>query len=95
MDMNSGGGHKEPFAGIAIEAPPEVARKVFYARYGHDPFRVTCTCCGNDYWESEYETMGEVKEAAWKGPMEIIRVETITDEERNTVVPRQGYIWAD
>ena len=49
MDMHSGGGGKEPQAFIYIEAGEEEARSVFFARFGHSPDRVSCTCCGEDY----------------------------------------------
>lgn len=49
-DMHSGGSTKlEPYEKIYIEADPEVARVVFYNRFGRNPERVTCTCCGSDY----------------------------------------------
>ena len=48
-DMHSGGGQKEKWSHIYIEAPEEEAKFVFYHRFGHNPDRVTCTCCGNDY----------------------------------------------
>lgn len=49
MDMHSGGGLKEAQQYIYIEAPEEEAKSVFYAIFGHNPERVTCTCCGQDY----------------------------------------------
>lgn len=50
MDMHSGGGCKEyPFEYIYIQYPKDVAERVFYLMFGHNPDRVTCTCCGNDY----------------------------------------------
>lgn len=48
-DMNSGGGRKEEWSRIYIEAPEKEARVIFYNRFGHSPDRVTCTCCGEDY----------------------------------------------
>lgn len=57
MDMNSGGGQKEKWSYIYIEAPEEEAIRIFYGRFGHNPSRVTCTCCGDDYSISEAETM--------------------------------------
>jgi len=59
-DMHSGGGLKEPWQHIYIEAPMEQAKSVFYNRFGHNPDRVTCTCCGNDYSISEEETLADV-----------------------------------
>lgn len=49
MDMHSGGPQKEPFAYLHIEAPESEAKVIFYNRFGHNPERVTCTCCGGDY----------------------------------------------
>lgn len=34
---------------IFIEAPEEEAKAIFYKRFGRNPERVTCTCCGDDY----------------------------------------------
>lgn len=52
-DMHSGGGSKEKWEKIYIEAPEAEARAVFYNRFGHSPDRVSCTCCGEDYSVSE------------------------------------------
>ncbi len=58
FDMHSGGGTKEPpYELILIEAPIDDAVSVFYSRFGHSPYRVTCTCCGEDYSVDEYETL--------------------------------------
>lgn len=57
MDMHSGGGSKEAWEYIYIEAPEEEAKVIFYNRFGHNPERVTCTCCGDDYSISESETL--------------------------------------
>jgi len=59
MDMHSGGGLKEEWQYIYIEASLEEAKSVFYSRFGHNPERVTCTCCGEDYSISEYKTLEE------------------------------------
>lgn len=47
--MHSGGSQKEPFSILYIQAPEREARSVFYSRFGHNPERVTCSCCGSDY----------------------------------------------
>lgn len=60
MDMHSGGGCKEPpYDKILIEAPEDEARRVFYAKFGHNPERVTCTCCGEDYSITESPTLSD------------------------------------
>lgn len=56
-DMHSGGGQKEKWSKIYIEAPIEEAVKIFYNRFGHNPERVSCTCCGGDYSIEEFETL--------------------------------------
>lgn len=58
-DMSSGGGHKEPQNHIYIEAPEAEAEIIFQNRLGHNPHRVTCTCCGADYSVSESPTLAE------------------------------------
>jgi hypothetical protein len=59
MDMHSGGGQKEKWAYIFIEAPEEEAQVIFQNRFGHNPNRVTCTCCGKDYFIDESPTLEE------------------------------------
>ncbi len=56
-DMHSGGRQKEQWARIYIEAPEQEARVIFYNRFGHNPERVTCTCCGSDYSTEEGESL--------------------------------------
>ena len=58
MDMNSGGGQKEEWKYIYIEAAEIMAVTIFYNRFGHNPSRVTCTCCGADYSITEEESLG-------------------------------------
>lgn len=58
FDMHSGGGTKEePYENIYIEAPENEAIIIFYNRFGHNPQRVTCTCCGDDYSIYEEPTL--------------------------------------
>ena len=60
MDMHSGGGTKEGDCEyIYIEAPEEEAKIIFYNRFGHNPERVSCTCCGDDYSISEKKSLEE------------------------------------
>lgn len=69
-DMHSGGGTKEkPYEKIYIEAPEDEAKVIFYNRFGHNPERVSCTCCGEDYSISESESLeqasGYHRKCAW------------------------------
>ena len=57
MDMNSGGGRKEKWPFIYINAPEDEAKVIFYNRFGHSPSRVSCTCCGDDYSVDESATL--------------------------------------
>lgn len=60
-DMHSGGRTKEePYNHIYIEAPEEEAIVIFYNRFGHNPNRVTCTCCGEDYSISSNESLEQL-----------------------------------
>jgi len=60
MDMHSGGRLKEsPYQYIYIEASEKEAMIVFYNRFGHNPERVSCTCCGEDYSICESKTITE------------------------------------
>jgi len=56
-DMHSGGSQKLDWAHIFIEAPEEEAKVIFYNRFGRNPERVTCTCCGRDYSISEESSL--------------------------------------
>lgn len=68
-DMHSGGSQKEKWNRIYIEAPEEEAIKIFYHRFGHNPNRVTCTCCGEDYVIDSQETLEKLtafeRNCAW------------------------------
>ena len=58
--MNSGGGQKLDWSMIYIEASSrDEAETVFYNRFGRNPNRVTCTCCGGDYSISIEDTLEE------------------------------------
>lgn len=59
FDMHSGGGRKEDFEYLYIEADIKTAKIIFYNRFGHNPERVTCTCCGEDYSITEYNSLEE------------------------------------
>lgn len=59
-DMHSGGSSKENFDKIYIEAPEEEAKIIFYNRFGHNPDRVSCTCCGNDYSIDAEESLNQL-----------------------------------
>ena len=61
MDLHSGGGIKEePYEMIYIEASEDEAVKIFYNRFGHNPNRVTCSCCGEDYSISQDEKLEQI-----------------------------------
>jgi len=59
MDMHSGGSLKEKTQYIHIQAPEKEAVVIFYNRFGHSTYRVTCTCCGPDYSIGESPTLEE------------------------------------
>lgn len=59
-DMHSGGRQKEPYGHIYIEAPEAEAMVIFFNRFGHNPVRVTCTCCGEDYSVYEGEDLAQL-----------------------------------
>ena len=107
-DMHSGGGTKEKWQHIFIHAPETEAKIIFYNRFGHNPDRVSCTCCGPDYSISE----GALKELTkyhrsgrygkFKGTAQefgeqpevlYIRTRDIKPDERVGEVPEQGYVW--
>ena len=60
MDMHSGGGAKEDFEFLLVELPEREAVVYFYNKFGHNPYRVTCTCCGEDYSVGEDETIQNI-----------------------------------
>ncbi len=73
-DMHSGGGSKEKWDRVYIEAPKAEAVAVFFNRFGHNPSRVSCACCGEDYSITESESLGQATaydrhcEFAWFRP---------------------------
>lgn len=59
-DMHSGGDLKQPpYHHIYIEAAKDEACTIFYNRFNHNPYRVSCTCCGEDYSVDQYDTLEE------------------------------------
>jgi hypothetical protein len=52
-DLSSGGSAKEEFCTLYVELPISEAIEWFIDKYGHDPYNITCECCGSDYsvWE--------------------------------------------
>lgn len=95
LDMHSGGSRKEEYGLIAIEAPRDEAELIFYNRFGHNPNRVTCTCCGPDYSISELGSHDDYIEAYGDCHGLLIRESEIKPEERTGELPEQGYVWKD
>lgn len=92
MDMHSGGGQKLDFSILYIEAPEDEAIGVFYNRFGRNPHRVTCTCCGPDYSVREVDDEPSEFADAY-GTVAVIEAKDIEPYERNMEPPRQGYVW--
>ena len=65
-DMHSGGDRKEQWNLIYIEAPVDEAKVIFYNRFGHNPERVSCTCCGPDYRIEQGDDLYQLT-AYWRG----------------------------
>lgn len=103
MDMYSGGSLKEKWEYIYIEAPQKEAELIFYNRFGHNPNRVSCTCCGNDYSISESESLEEstgydhctLDKYCKRKDVLIIPKSKIKPEWRIGDIPQQGYVWID
>lgn len=62
MDMHSGGDLKEKQQYIYIDAPMKEAKVIFYNRFDHNPERVSCTCCGEDYSIFEDKSLKQLTE---------------------------------
>lgn len=58
-DMCSGGSRQHDFDYGWIEGDEATATKRFIERYG-DPAHVTCTCCGQDYSVTEFDSLEEL-----------------------------------
>ena len=106
MDMHSGGGSKEKWDYIYIEAPESEAIVIFLNRFGHSPHRVTCTCCGTDYSINEEDSLEEATEFYLDAGEKLsdylerdeilfIRDEDIKPDERVGDVRKQGFVWVD
>ena len=97
-DMHSGGGAKEDWESIFIESgSEEEARRIFYNKFGHNPDRVTCTCCGNDYSIDSEDTLKELITPGFFGDESslTIKEKDILPEWREGDIPAQGYVWVD
>jgi hypothetical protein len=110
-DMHSGGKCKEPpYEKIYIEAESgQQAAIVFYKRFGHSPYRITCTCCGEDYAISSNPSLNEITKFHRRSSMKTIPLEEyvkqsdvliiynrdIQDDEKQGDIPDQGYVWVD
>lgn len=90
-DMHSGGGLKEePYNMIYIEAPEDVAKTIFFNKFGHNPERVSCTCCGDDY--GIYEV--DAPKSQYDKTALIVPEADITDAMREGGPPPEvGYVW--
>lgn len=72
-DMHSSGTTKvPPFNKIYIQAPKDIAERVFQAKFGRNPHRITCSCCGADYDVEDYATLEEAsayhRNCPWAAP---------------------------
>jgi len=56
-DMHSGGGTKTPYENIYIEASESDAIDFFKSWFGRDPYRITCSCCGQDFSVKSYDSL--------------------------------------
>lgn len=94
-DMHSGGGAKEKWETIVIEAPQTEAEVIFQNRFGHNPNRVTCTCCGSDYSIQEYDSKELAMQDAWEHHNRrfLLTNEEILPEWKVGELHEQGYIW--
>lgn len=109
-DMCSGGEIKEEsYEKIYIEAPEAEAKVIFYNKFGHNPERVTCTCCGDDYSISESVSLEQAsayhrKEYGKKKlttiakylkqkDVLVVYAKDIKDTERVGEVREEGYVW--
>lgn len=97
-DMHSGGSQKEKYSKIYIEAEEKQAKVIFYNKFGHNPERVSCTCCGGDYSIDESESLasatGYHRNCEWgctyKNGNEVSK-EVALDKESKL---NKGYQWA-
>ena len=107
-DMHSGGDQKEPQDLIFIEAPKKEAESIFFAKFEHNPHRVTCTCCGEDYaihesptfeeateWHRKQANVLDLEKFSRRPNVLVIPKEEIKDEEREVEVLEQGYVWIE
>jgi len=96
--MYSGGSaQEEPYSKIYIEASRKEAKVIFRNRFGHDPDRVTCSCCGEDYSIYEYETLeacsAYYRNCRWSKTEEKYIEEADTAYNKNRkVIPIEEYV---
>lgn len=60
----------QPINHVFIEAAEQEAKTIFYNRFGHNPERVSCGCCGGDYSISEGADLAQLtayhRHCAWQ-----------------------------
>jgi len=88
-DMSSGGSQKEDFTSLIIKANEATASLVFQHRYGHNPYRVSCTCCGADYSVTEFDTLEEAQELY----PDALVADEVQPEETVGELREEGYVW--
>lgn len=88
-DMHSGGNQKENFSCLIIQADEETATLVFQNRFGHNPRRISCTCCGPDYSISEFDSLAEAQECYPNAKL----ADEIKPEERLGALREEGWTW--
>lgn len=60
IDGNNFTKEGQPIDCIFIEASESEAKSIFYHRFGHNPERVSCGCCGEDYSISESDSLAQL-----------------------------------
>lgn len=56
-DMYSGGSKKLEWCEIYIELPEKKAAAYFESKFDRNPYNTTCSCCGQDYWIEEIDSL--------------------------------------
>lgn len=81
-DMHGGGHLKvESYERIYINTARDPAMAVFRDRFGQDPEKITCQCCGQDYSIREYDSLeAATKYHRSRGPLADQTIDTTTDE---------------
>ena len=102
-DMHSGGDAKTEWEVIVFEAKKKDAIKYANWKWGIHPDNVTCTCCGEDFSVSTYETLDDAVKFQLNYSIEKLDIFVVPASElektrklwKKHTITRKGYVYCE